>query len=166
MQERALSSPEERAINDFRLVYRLFQEIAKVSDRKDFGKSFRARAREMPSLLYEVGVIPALSFMYAKTNDADKQVYRIFVDFVRNIQITPEDSKKLNSTEGGYAAYLYLTLLEIKRLMPEKNMDPSTPISCIDALIGFGRVPVILPSLLMPYLLEIKRLAEAVFPSE
>jgi len=165
MQEQARISPEERAVNDFKLVYKLLQEIEKISDKKDFGESFRTRSREVPSFLYEVGVISALSFMYAKTEDADKHTYKIFINFARNIQIAKEDLEKLNSTAGGYAAYLYLVLLEMKRLMPGKNLDPSSPISCIDTLAG-SEILAILPSLLMPYLLEIKRLAEAVFPSK
>jgi len=162
-----LLSPEERAVNDFKLVYKLFQEISKLSDKSEekFGKSFRARARESPPLLYEVGVLPVISFIYAKTRDADEQTYTIFINFTKQVQMTPENLKKLNSTEGGYAAYLYLILSEIKRLVPKEDIDPSSPLSCIEALIGSG-ILTILPSLLMPYLLEIKRLAEAVFPSE
>ena len=160
-------SPEERAVNDFKLVYKLFQEISKLPDKGEekFGKSFRARARENPPLLYEVGVLPIISFMYAKTRDADEQIYTTFINFTKQVQITPENLKKLNSVEGGYAAYLYLILSEIKRLISKKEINPESPLSCIEALTGSG-ILAILPSLLMPYLLEIKRLAEAVLPSE
>jgi len=160
-------SPEERAVNDFKLVYKLFQDILRLPDkgREEFGKSFRARSRECPSLLYEVGIISTISFMYAKTKDAEKQTYTVFINFIKQAQATSENLKKLNSTEGGYAAYLYLILSEIKRLVPKINIDPSSPLSCIEVLTGSGLL-AILPSLLMPYLLEVKRLAEAVFPSE
>ncbi|MCR6692063.1 MAG: type III-B CRISPR module-associated protein Cmr5 [archaeon YNP-LCB-003-016] len=159
-------SPEERAVNDFKLVYKLFQGILKSldKDKEEFGKSFRARSRECPSLLYEVGVIPTISFIYAKTRDAEKQTYTAFVNFAKQTQVTLENLKKLNSTEGGYAAYLYLILLEIKRLAPKINIDPNSPLSCIEALTS-SELLIIFPSLLMPYLLEIKRLAEAIFPS-
>jgi CRISPR type III-B/RAMP module-associated protein Cmr5 len=158
-------SPEERAVNDFKLVYKLFQDIVNSlgKDKEEFGKSFRARSRESPSLLYEIGVIPTISFIYSKTKDSEKQTYVTFIDFVTKDQAASENLKKLNSTEGGYAAYLYLILSEISRLIPKINIDPKSPLSCIEVLTG-SELLTILPSLLMPYLLEIKRLAEAVFP--
>jgi len=153
-------SPEERAVNDFtELIYKLYQE----GNMTEFGKSFRSRSREIPSFLYEVGSIPALSFIYAKTEDADKGIYKLFLNYTKKRAI--EGMGKLNSKEGGYAAYLYLLLLETSRLVPDRKIDPESPLSCINSLIG-SEVLAILPSLLMPYLLEIKRLAEALLPSE
>jgi CRISPR type III-B/RAMP module-associated protein Cmr5 len=86
-------SPEERAVNDFKLVYKLFQDILNSlgKDGEEFGKSFRARSRESPSLLYEIGVIPTISFIYAKTKDAEKQTYAAFIDFVTKSQVASEN---------------------------------------------------------------------------
>jgi len=155
-------SPEERAVNDFtEIVYKLYRGMR---NGVEFGKSFRSRSRETPLFLYETGLIAALSFIYAKTEDADKKTYKLISDYIAKRE-TARKLEILNSTEGGYAAYLYLLLLEVSRLIPGKGIDPGNPLSCINALIGSERLLAILPSLLMPYLLEVKRLAEALLPS-
>ena len=150
------STPQGRALRDFEIIYKLYRDENMV----DLGKSFRSRAREFPSFLYEVGLISGLSFIYAKTDDASKKVYKIFLN---HLEGRTENLKELNSREGGYAAYLYLLLLETGRLVPDKELNLKEPLSCIKTLEELNR-PLI--PLLMPYLLEIKRLAEATLPSE
>jgi CRISPR type III-B/RAMP module-associated protein Cmr5 len=156
MGEKEAISPQGRALRDFELIYKLYLDGNIVY----FGKSFRSRARETPSFLYEVGLISGLSFIYAKTDDATKRTYAILLNCLKG---DTKDLKKLDSKEGGYAAYLHLLLLEISRLVPDKNLDLRDPLSCIKALEGLDR-PLV--PLLIPYLLEIKRLAEATLPSE
>lgn len=157
-----IKNSEERAVSEFaEIVYKIYRD----KGAKEFGKSFRSRAREMPSFLYEVGLISALSFIYAKTEDADKKTYKNIFNYIRG-QLYKGGTRSLegiDSTEGGYAAYLYLLLQEIKRLALDRNINVEDPLSSIIALKGLKR-PLI--SLLMPYLLEIKRLAEATLPSE
>jgi CRISPR type III-B/RAMP module-associated protein Cmr5 len=152
-----ITNPEERAVSEFaEIIYKIYRD----KGAKEFGKSFRSRAREIPSFLYEVGLISALSFIYAKTEDADKKTYKNIFNYIRG---GTQSLEGIDSTEGGYAAYLYLILQEIKRLAPDRNIDAEDPLSSIIAIKGLKR-PLI--SLLMPYLLEIKRLAEATLPSE
>ena len=161
MGERGANTPQGRALRDFEIIYKLYDE-----GMRDLGKSFRSRAREVPSFLYEVGLISGLSFIYAKTDDANKGIYRIFLNYLERKTEDlkkSEDLKELNSREGGYAAYLYLLLLEASRLVPDRELNPKDPLSCIKTLEELDR-PLI--PLLMPYLLEIKRLAEATLPSE
>lgn len=157
-----MGSSEERAVRDFvDIVNELYNGLG-----KEFGKSFRSRAREIPSFIYEVGFLSAVSFVYSK---AETQRYNLIIKYVEEKKRKSPDYsiyKDINSTEGGYAAYLYLLLLETSRILPNMNLNLSDPLSCIKALSGHGDLLMVLPSLLMPYLLEIKRLAEAILPKE
>ncbi|MGC9020967.1 MAG: type III-B CRISPR module-associated protein Cmr5 [Candidatus Methanodesulfokora sp.] len=156
-----MGKSEERAVKDFTdIVYELYR---KIGEENNFGKSFRSRAREIPSFLYEVGFLPALSFIYSK---AEAQKYNLIVRFARERDLPATELKGVNSVEGGYAAYLYLLLLETSRILSNMRLDPSNPLSCINSLSGHGNLLIVLPQLLMPYLLELKRLAEATLPGE
>ncbi|MEM0010392.1 MAG: type III-B CRISPR module-associated protein Cmr5 [Nitrososphaerota archaeon] len=129
----------------------------KEKEESKVGESFRSRCRELPSLIEDVGLIPALSFCYAK---AKKDIYEKIRNALRNASKIDD----ANYTEKGYGIYLYFVLKRLKdlKLIEEAHLDE--PVTALEE-IGKGKQRVA-SKLLRPYIVQMKKLSEAVFKGE
>lgn len=136
-------------------VSKAIQYFSKLHQKIDneLGRRLRARARELPSMIENIGLIPTLSFCYGK---AEAETYKsIYNSYCSEEKIDVEKEK------GGYGLYLLLALLYLRDLGLINDDMLKNP---IDAFGKLCEESSIASRLLMPYLLEIKRLAEAVYP--
>ncbi|MEM3383861.1 MAG: type III-B CRISPR module-associated protein Cmr5 [Nitrososphaerales archaeon] len=139
------------AIMDFE---NLLNSLEKKEESK-VGESFRSRCRELPSLIEDVGLIPALSFCYAK---AKKDIYEEIKSTMKNQGKINDD----NYIEKGYSIYFYFVLKRLKDLKLIENLDE--PIKALEE-IG-NRKQRVVGKLLRPYIVQMKKLSEAVFKAE
>lgn len=139
------------AIEDFNKLFIALNNNPK----SEIGRSFRARIREVISLILDVGLVPALSFFYAKCG---KKIYD---------KITSENKETLNETDStnkGYALSLYYILNRLYELkLLGSNEAVKNPIKAFEELENKQRVAF---NLLLPYLIQLKRLSEAIFEEE
>lgn len=141
------------AIKDFE---DLLSSLEKKED-SEVGKSFRSRCRELPSLIEDVGLVPALSFCYAK---AKKATY----EKIKSILKKGDKIDDKDDMEKGYGIYLYFVLKRLKdlKLIAEDQLDD--PIKALEELQkGKQRVA---NRLLRPYIGQMKKLSEAIFRAE
>ena len=120
----------------------------------DVGRSFRARCRELSSLIEDVGLTSALSFCYAKATDS---VYKEMRELIESKSRKIDEKDSLNR---GYAIYLYLVLKRLKILKLIES-DLNNPRNALKELAE-GK-EIIASKLLRPYIVQLKKLSEAVF---
>jgi CRISPR type III-B/RAMP module-associated protein Cmr5 len=140
-----------KAIEDFDKLLSLLEK----KEESKVGESFRARCRELPSLIEDVGFVAALSFCYAK---ATKDIY----ENIRKLIESKSTIKDSDSTKQGYGIYFYLVLKRLKTLGLVKN-GLNKPIDVLEELTGKERLA---NKLIRPYIVQLKRLSEAVFRVE
>lgn len=143
-------------------------EVIKIDAKKDkFGQSYRTRARSMPSTIYEIGLLSALSYLYAKaTKDVFQNATKIYNSVTGEINeqtLSKQDDEKL-----AYAIYLkHLTEYIKDELKLEDNLKPQDePLQLIKVLAETQERLSIAESLLKPFLIELKHLAEATLKAE
>jgi len=131
-----------------------FSRLHEKLEGAELGRAFRSRTRSLPSMIESIGLVPTLSFCYGK---AESNTYdTILKSWYSESKIKAEKEK------GGYALYLLLTLLYLRDLELIEDSMLKKP---IEAFKKLSEEPLAIASkLLMPYLIEIKRLAEAVYP--
>ena len=135
------------ALEDFNAVYENVKNLEKVR------KSFRTRARSFPTLLTQMGLVPSLSFLAAKAGK-------------NNIEQILEDPKTVeNSDKFGYAFYFTIVMKRIGKIIGNDVLKSfvSKP---IETMMEINRYSIYLEKKLIPYLLEIKMLAEALIEGD
>lgn len=148
-----MQEPTKAAIEDMKVIMSLIGENSKL------GEKFRTRTRSLLSLINEVGIVPTLSFCYGK---AGKKIYEQVKDcFHKMEKIEIEKIEGGSEEEVGYALYLFIALNYLKELglidQTERVID------ALDQLFGKCEIA---SKLLRPYLLQVKRLSEALFEPE
>ncbi len=138
--------PAEKAIEYFGKIQSMIN--------KDIGEVLRARARTLPGMIESVGLVPSLSFCYGKaTNKTFEKVKKAW-------ECWPNSKIEVKKEEGGYAIYLLLSLLYLKDLGIISNEEIKEPIKVFKKILTKESITA---RLLMPYLIEVKRLVEAVY---
>jgi len=147
---------------------KIFAEIGKdiksMKDESVVGSKLRTRAREGPELIRTMGLIPVLSFYYAKAREAllgkdgsEERAYMLYLKaillYLEKIRIIEgaSDIFALQSTEAGE---------ETKSRVKDIHSH------FINILQELSKKSHIATKLLIPYLIEFKRLCEAVWESE
>lgn len=131
----------------------------KERENSKVGESFRSRCREFPSFMIDIGFVPALSFCYAK---ASKAIYDDIKEKLKKEKLEEKDKIDENEyTEKGYATYLYFILKRLSELNLIKKEDLENPVEALKKLSEKG----VTSRLIYPYILQLKRLSEAVFKS-
>ncbi|MEM2351496.1 MAG: type III-B CRISPR module-associated protein Cmr5 [Thermoproteota archaeon] len=143
------------AIKDFENLLRSLEKEKKEESK--VGESFRSRCRELPSLIEDVGLVPALSFCYAKAKE----------DYYKEVREALNKEHKIdddNHIEKGYGIYLYFVLKRLRdlKLIEDKHLDE--PIIALEE-IGRGKQRAA-GRLLRPYIVQMKKLSEAIFRAE
>ncbi|MGQ9514586.1 MAG: type III-B CRISPR module-associated protein Cmr5 [Thermoproteota archaeon] len=137
-------NPTRKAIEDF-------DKLVGLVDR-EVGNSFRARARSIPSMMEDVGLVPALSFCFAS---ATKDLYD---KVVKAWEEGKKEEMRMEKEKGGYALYLFLTLSYLKEL--GFVADVRNPVDGLKKLVD---VQALASKVLKTYCVQMKRLAEAVY---
>ncbi|MEM0226460.1 MAG: type III-B CRISPR module-associated protein Cmr5 [Thermofilaceae archaeon] len=140
MSAEQLRDPVRAALDIFMTIRGELERRAKSEKEKtDFGRDLRARARDAPELIEEVGLVPALSFFYSKS---DKIGYELMLKaillYLQRIQIVPSNIN-LDAILAG-----------------ERNTD-----AMIDLLRDLLKWSTVVVPILRPFLVEFKRLCEA-----
>lgn len=137
-------------------IKRIRSAIDKMGGREEFGSAFRGRSRELPELIESIGLLPSLTFSYAK---AGKIVYEGVCNLIDTGSINEKALEELDKTKFGYSSYLHEVLYYIEKRMA-KDVNHKDPITSFEKIYGKSQI---IKQLLMPYLLEVKKLAEALF---
>lgn len=124
---------------------------------KEYGSSFRTRARGFPELMESSGLLPTFSFFYAK---ATEDTYRKICQLIDEGKIEPIEVK---GEEFGYAVFLHGTLTFLQTLKLITNHK--CPLKSIEEMNEVTRI-ALARNLLLPYVLELKKLSEALFEGE
>ena len=144
-------NPVERALEVFTKIRSV------IDDNSKLGEDFETRARSLVSMISELGLVPTLSFCYGKAQqDIFKSVYESF----SSGKALPKNKE---TTKQSYALYLIVVLYYLKEL--RLVGDFSRPDELIKTLhdMSQGNKAYLYSKLLMPYLIEIKRMAEALY---
>ncbi len=128
-------------INPVKIAMDIFLEIKQeINQNERLGSKLRTRAREIPELVEDIGLIPALSFCYAKANGKG------------------EETK-------AYKLYLKAVLSYLKNLRIIENVNEALdkPAETLRRL--YIASPIIKPLLIL-FFIEFKRLCEATWKPE
>ena len=144
-----MEGPVESAIRNFRRVY---ERIANLEEAQ---KSLRTRARGFPSLMMQMGLPASLTFLAAK---AEEGYVKAAIDLLQGESV--EDDEKL-----GYALYLLLVLWRIESFTGAK-LTARLPEGMGEVIEEVGEKSRFLERMLVPYLLQVKYLSEAMLKGE
>jgi len=132
-------------------------------DAERYGSSFRTRARSFPELMESSGLLPTCTYFYA---EATEEVYREVCKLLDCEGINAPDVEELSKIKEevfGYAVFLHgiLKFLELVNLIK----DHRHPVNAIKELNETNRL-ALARSFILPYIIEVKKLSEALFKSE
>jgi len=169
-----MSSKERVRVDPVELAMETFTKIRnEIGDNEELGSKLRARAREGPELIRSLGLIPVLSFYYAKARDAllggggeEEKAYLLYfkaillylerLGLVKGVSDVFDLQSKLQNASGASS--------ERKEL--EKKLRNEIHERVINILQDLINRSFIASRLLTPYLIEFKRLCEAVWERE
>ncbi|MEM2275183.1 MAG: type III-B CRISPR module-associated protein Cmr5 [Thermofilum sp.] len=135
MSTRQLNDPVRAALSIFTSIKR---ELESTAESKELGRKLRARARDAPELVEEIGLVPTLSFFYSKKKDADyKLILKAILLYLKEIGVLGSAKDVDNLLREGGTDAMVEVLLELR-----------------------GKSAAIVP-ILRPFLVEFKRLCEA-----
>lgn len=157
--------------------------IDKLKDEK-LGSKLRSKAREIPEMILELGLVPTISYCLAKA-EIDKviKVVRVIkkgdseaIEELSKLKLKESDQEKL-----AYALYTYVLLnylstiartinnaeLDLEKLTDKDNTEEVSNklIRYLEELMK-SNIKTLAHELLYPYMLQFKRLCEAVYKSE
>ncbi len=121
-------------------------------------KSLRTRARNTPSMIMTTGLPQTLAFLASK---ADEDYYKYLAMNAKK----PDKEKE----EAGYAAYLYAIMKFLSEKINVISKTPSNLREVIEVIKKVDEEPNLsaaIQNLLTEYLLEFKKLAEALIEEE
>lgn len=134
------------------------EDVRKLAiDKKQFDQSYRSRARRIPSLIYEIGLLSTICYLYAKATN------NVYEKVLNANQIT--DLRDSSNEELAHALYLKHILSYIACNM-DRYRQEKDPTKFIMELSKNPNDIMVAESLLKPFLIELKHLAEAVLEVE
>uniref|UniRef100_A0A7C1GKB9 CRISPR type III-B/RAMP module-associated protein Cmr5 n=1 Tax=Thermofilum adornatum TaxID=1365176 RepID=A0A7C1GKB9_9CREN len=161
------------------LALEIFKEIAENDVKSEkIGSKLRTRAREGPELMRTMGLIPTLSFYYAKAQDAlltsNKEPEPVaYMLYLKAILLYLEKIGIIQNASQVF--YLQKEIEELqnkkdaskdgknKQIEEKRNQLKRNMLSILDNLLNKSSVA---KNLLDPYLIEFKRLCEATWERE
>ncbi len=138
---------------------KLVAEAAKAA--KQAGEGVRRRARELPSLMLQAGLVPTLTFFMSK---AEENEFMEWFSYLRNPQPTNRPSSDLKGEGGGYSVLLAMIFDAMEKLAGVNVGSVSGFTDLLKILLGIGSgrgESLRISRILMPYLVEVKKLATA-----
>jgi len=131
---------------------RLYAVQLKENSKSKVGNSFRARCRELVPMIEEIGLVPSLSYCYAKAKQ------NIFQEVTKSFESNQQIDEK-EDTEKGYAIFLYLVFRRLAELGIIEGVDAKI----IENLGKLEKKEQLASKLIKEYLIQLKRLSEAIF---
>jgi len=163
-----MSTIYEKAMENAINLVSWIQDVIKVlsergRDAERYGSSFRARARSFPELMESSGLLPTCTYFYA---EATEEVYGKICRLLDCGGVNASDAEGLSEIKEeafGYAVFLHgiLKFLELVNLI----RDHRHPVNAIKELNETNRL-ALARSFILPYIIEVKKLSEALFKSE
>jgi CRISPR type III-B/RAMP module-associated protein Cmr5 len=148
--------PIKDAIDLFDSIYgSIFEKLKEIKEIPDMEASLRARSREMPSLIQEIGLIGALSYCFSK----GIKYYNEIIELIKGEGSKGRLDDYAEKTDAGYSIYLYI-LLNAINYTGILNIDVNKPYDAIKELSMNLNKTRIIERMILPYLLQIKRLCE------
>lgn len=161
-----IHAPVEKSMEPYNLIKesielydRIYRSIiSKLQDEKkvsNLESSLRARSREMPSLIQEIGLIGALSYCFSKGSEYEK-----IIEIIKGESNKDKIKEYAKKTDAGYSIYLYILLNAINhtKLLQVEINKPYEAIKQLSINLNKTRI---IERMIFPYLLQIKRLCEA-----
>jgi CRISPR type III-B/RAMP module-associated protein Cmr5 len=141
------------AVEIFDEIYnKILEHIIQRDEPPEMEKSLRQRSREIPSLIQEIGLIGALSYCFSK----GYKYYNQILDALKEEKKVDDLAK---GTDVGYSMYLYFLLRGMEQIKI-LDVNHTNPYEVIKTLSENLNQVGIMERLIMPYLVEIKRLCE------
>lgn len=176
-------NPTAKAVEVFMKVKTALNVCIKNND--EVKRSIRTRSREIPTMMIDIGLVPVLSFILAKSGIDN---LRKAVNLIENSktecskQMSDEGAVDVKDFSYGVYAYIILKYLE-EHLKPKEHVESKEPLKSLkDYIINkeqlaeyvekylefllSGMNSQIALTILGPYLEQFKRLCEAEFPKE
>ena len=133
------------------------EELINVKKNRKYGEDFQTRCRSLPELINDVGLLPVLTYVYAK---ATENVYEKVVKFMEGGMRAEEIDN--DTDKVGYALFLYAVikwlinkgLLQCKS--PEKISDELKELASASAM----KITIIM-NVLRPMYIVLKHLVDA-----
>lgn len=135
---------------------KIFKDISNIIVNNELGSKFRARSREVPILIDEHGFITTLIFLFAKTKGDYEDILKEYIKKGKTIEKSKDSY--------AYSLYLYAILegLKVAGIIGEEDVE--NPVEAIKKLLGDELFkPQYAYLVIKDYLLDIKRLAEALY---
>lgn len=168
--------PTREAIQVFLEIKKTVIDHLEGDKSEEVGSKLRTRAREIPEMIVEMGLIPTISYCIAKANISNFQKVTNSLELGTFI----DELKNVKSEELAYALYSYVILKYMSIIAgnlngvkfglddlvrKEKAEVSDLIIKYIGALTeNMTKIPI--TQLLLSYLLQFKRLTEAVYKPE
>lgn len=136
--------------NTIQLALQTVNQINKGQD-PEFGKKYRTRARQTPSILHSVGLLGTISYLFAKAGNEYQNLFSAGTD------------EKLSTEEASYALYLkhIMDFLQLNAGLQASDIN-----SVIKALGNDANLLIYCESILEPYIGELKNFSDALLETE
>ncbi len=175
-----IADPIREAIRVFMDVKENVIDKLNTSKINEVGSKLRTRAREVPEMILELGLVPTLSYCLSKASVNNiLKIIKVIKNSSESEQL--KDIKNVESEKLAYALYTYVLLnylsltmgkvgnVELRKedLVNENDVDRASNmiIRYMEALMESSAKSLIY-GLLQSYLLQFKRLCEATFEPE
>ena len=164
-EQKAYQNTHIIAIKQIEAVKELDTKLVKDGKKLEFGSYYRTRARTMASMVYEIGLLSTLSYLYTKaTKDTYDRVVKATKPGTNTIdpQLLKDEQQNYPSIEEiAHAVYLNHILTYISSQLARDGQEKD-PLGLLKTLAENPIELRVAEALLKPYLMELKHLAEAV----
>ena len=147
------------AIELISLIKKLIDKLG--NEQKDLGSKFRARARFLPQMILDTGLLSTLSFCFGKIT---LENYSKLVKYIL-LENDPQVLKDITSEALSYGLYLHGILDYLRKINLITDDLVQDPFKALDYLEKENRANIA-TNLLLPFIIEVKKLAEAIFKEE
>ncbi len=165
------NDPMSLAIRHMTRLYDLVSECGKYNESAT-GEGVSRRARDLPSLVSSAGLVPALTFYMSK---ADENNYKIIYDYLGDTTGKPMDAGKCESLKdelsrkekAGYASMLAASAKALEAMLGLSELNSYKALALeLENLHRDSLREAEAEALMLDYLVEAKKLAEAFFSKE
>jgi len=147
------------AIELISLIKKLIDKLG--NEQKDLGSKFRTRARFLPQMILDAGLLSNLSFCFGKIT---MENYSKLVKYIL-LKNDPQVLKNISSEDLSYGLYLYGILDYLRKINLITDDLVQDPFKALNYLEKENRANIA-TNLLLPFIIEVKKLAEAIFKEE
>jgi len=153
--------------------YNLFKLLMNINrkflEKGDNGSKFRTRARDIPAQVRSVGLAYTMLYLYSKATDKGyRHVLKIMNGGEEEASEKSNNRNNVKSEELSHAIYLYIIKWLLDEVVGYRDKVSDDDIkSYISSLLRENeRDSMAYGQILIPYLLMVKRFAEAMYQSE